>query len=418
MNINLQRKIDRFLGTFLCRLFSLLPRRRNPLSGGPKPSKILVILLSEMGSLVLARPMFHEIEKKYPRASIHVLLFKRNREFLEILNVIPKERIWGIDGESLMKMLKDSLLALIRMRKEKIDTVIDCELFSRVSSLFSFLSGAKIRVGFHPYNQEGLYRGNFINRPVAYNPYRHISQQFMALVEAIESMDVPRVKSQFKNDKPKVPAIKMTKDEMSRLGGRLKGDFPQMGDKKLVLLYPSGGLLPIRAWPLKHFCLVAHELIQQGHAVGIIGMEADKDLAKGIISYCNNRNCIDLTGYTKTVRELMILFHFASLLISNDGGPGHFASLTPVPTMVFYGPETPVLYGVLGDRAINFYIPLFCSPCLTAYNHRNSPCDGNNKCLKLIDPVLVIEKAFEILKDQESHVPSIKMISDKHQGVS
>jgi ADP-heptose:LPS heptosyltransferase len=188
--------------------------------------------------------------------------------------------------------------------------------------------------------------------------------------------------------------------------------------KKLVLLYPSGGLLPIRAWPLKHFCLVAHELVQHGHAVGVIGMETDRKLAHGITSSCNDRNCIDLTGYTKTVRELMILFHFASLLITNDGGPGHFASLTPMPSMTFYGPETPVLYGALNDKTVNFHVPLFCSPCLTAYNHRNSSCDGNNECLKLIDPMAVIEKAFEILNNQENHVWNDEMINNNSNEVT
>jgi len=93
----------------------------------------------------------------------------------------------------------------------------------------------------------------------------------------------------------------------------------------------------------------------------------------------------------------MLLFHFASLLITNDGGPGHFASMTPVPTIVFYGPETPTLYGALDDKSVNFYANMSCSPCVTAYNHRNSPCDGNNLCLKSIHPEAVLKKAYEIL---------------------
>ena len=51
--------------------------------------------------------------------------------------------------------------------------------------MLSFLSGAPVRVGFHRHTQEGLYRGDFINCPVLYNPYQHISQQFINLAEAI-----------------------------------------------------------------------------------------------------------------------------------------------------------------------------------------------------------------------------------------
>ena len=94
----------------------------------------------------------------------------------------------------------------------------------------------------------------------------------------------------------------------------------------------------------------------------------------------------------------MILFHFASLLITNDGGPGHFAAMTPVPAIVLYGPETPTLYGPMDGKSRTCYVPFSCSPCLTAYNHRHSPCDGDNRCLKAIHPDRVLKMAYEILE--------------------
>jgi ADP-heptose:LPS heptosyltransferase len=103
----------------------------------------------------------------------------------------------------------------------------------------------------------------------------------------------------------------------------------------------------------------------------------------------------------------MLIFHFSALLITNDGGPGHFAALTPIPAIIFYGPETPTLYGPLGDNARNIFLNFSCSPCVTAYNHRNSPCDGDNLCLKKISPEEVLTQALEILEDpkvQDSEV--------------
>jgi len=179
---------------------------------------------------------------------------------------------------------------------------------------------------------------------------------------------------------------------------KLEADFSQVKGNKLILLYPGGGLLPIRAWPLEHFQKLAHEFVQRGYCVGIVGMERDKELAKAILDHCKSLLCIDLTGYTKTLRELMVIFHFASILITNDGGPGHFAAMTPVHSIILYGPETPALYGSLSERAVNLHLPLSCSPCLTAFNHRNSPCDGKNLCLKLIRPEDVLEKACQILQ--------------------
>ncbi len=397
VKIDLQRKIDRYVGTLICGVLSLMPHAERNVGVEKTPSKILVVLLSEMGSIVLAEPMFEHIRQRYPHAVMHILTFERNREIIEILNLIPNENILTVNGESLSELIVDSVKALIRMRHIKIDTAIDCELFSRIGSIYSFLSGARIRVGFHRHNQEGLYRGSFINRPVLYNPYHHISQQFINLAVAIEANETPRVKRILESENHGILSISFSEHLINGLRQRFETDFPQICGTELILLYPGGGLLPIRAWPLENYCRIADDLIAHEYSVGIIGMKADRNIAATILSHCHSDRCVDLTGYTKTLKELMILFHFSSLLITNDGGPGHFASLIPIPAIVLFGPETPTLYGSLSPSAINMYRPISCSPCLTAYNHRNSPCDGNNVCLKAVKPEMVLNRAYQIL---------------------
>ena len=68
-----------------------------------------------------------------------------------------------------------------------------------------------------------------------------------------------------------------------------------------------------------------------------------------------------------------------------------------IPSIIFFGPETPTLYRPLDENAVNLHAGFSCSPCLTAFNHRDSPCDGNNICLKSIQPDTVLEKSMEIL---------------------
>jgi ADP-heptose:LPS heptosyltransferase len=398
MNINFQRKVDRYIGAFICWLFSLFHRKSKDEDDGFQAKKFLVIMLSEMGSLILAYPMFQQLKKQYPGANLYGLLFEKNKEVLTLLGVTPPENILTIRDTSFHVFAIDCLRALNQIRKLKIDVVIDCELFARISSIFSFLSGARIRVGFHPHTQEGLYRGSFINRPVLFNPYHHISRQFLTLAAAIDSVSVPKAKQPLGRTNLRAPLIDFARDEIEAMQARLQADFRAVADKELVLIYPGGGILPIRAWPRNYYSQVAGELIKKGYAVGVVGLAEDRDLATAILSDCNNPACIDLTGYTRTVRELMLIFQFAALLITNDGGPGQFAAMTPIPAIIFYGPETPDLYGPADEKATIFYNPLPCSPCLTAFNHRNSPCDGDNQCLKQISPEQVLKKALEILQ--------------------
>jgi len=398
MDINFQRKIDRFVGVPVCALLSLVERLRRRRPAADPPKRILVLLLSEMGSLVLARPMFSYLKSRYPNASIHVMVFEKNREVLDLLAVVPETDVLTLNDRSIGAFASDSLGILRRMRSLRFDVVIDCELFARVSSIFSYLSGAPVRVGFHPHTQEGLYRGSYINRPVLYNPYRHIARQFLALAAALESGTCPLSKDAPPADSVEMPMLDIGPGERGEMAERLDADFPAIRGKKLVLVYPSGGILPIRAWPLEHYGRLCAALLGEGFAIGIIGLQSDRSYAQVLQDDCRSPLCIDLTGYTKSVRELVVLFHRASLLITNDGGPVHFSALTPIPSIVFFGPETPVLYGSLAKNAHCFFLSLPCSPCLTAYNHRTSPCDGDNRCLNRIDPEQVVARARLMLE--------------------
>jgi ADP-heptose:LPS heptosyltransferase len=87
------------------------------------------------------------------------------------------------------------------------------------------------------------------------------------------------------------------------------------------------------------------------------------------------------------------------LLISNDGGPSHFAALTPIAIVTLFGPETPLLYAPLSPRAVTLFRRLPCAPCLSAYNHRRSPCDGDNQCLRQIPVVEALQQCRRLLAE-------------------
>ena len=414
MKLQHQRWLDRWVGIPLCALASSVARLQlafAPRSVQPaqntqgKPRAIVIILLSEMGSLVLAHGMFAHLKARYPDAQIHALLFRKNREILDLMQLMPPAQVHTVDDASLPGLLKSLFKAIRALRQANVDVAIDCELFSRISSLLSFASGAAIRVGFHRHTQEGLYRGSHINRRVPYNPYQHISAQFLALAAAIDSSAHPRSKIPALVARlPSLPPpVVLPTGLVAGLRQRLAQDFPAMQSRPLVLVYPGGGILPIRAWPLTSYTALCQGLLEGGCAVAVIGLKDDTALAQQLLASVqqegDNLPIFDLTGYTRSIAELLALLHQADLLVTNDGGPGQFAALTPIRTVMLFGPETPALYAPLSPRCHAFYSALPCSPCLTAYNHRNSYCDGDNQCLKVIAPEAVLEKSREFLAE-------------------
>ncbi|MEO7160742.1 MAG: glycosyltransferase family 9 protein [Polaromonas sp.] len=405
MNLDLQRLIDRWAGIPLCAAVSgvdALMRRFRPAPANDRaPRAIVVILLSEMGSLVLAHDMFARLKARYPDAALHALLFRKNREILDLMQVMDPAHVHTVDDRSLTSLLSSLGNAIKALRRANVDVAIDCELFSRISSLLSYASGAGVRVGFHRHTQEGLYRGSHINRPVPYNPYRHISAQFLTLARAIDSTAVPKSKLPLQVSSKPPPQVQLDDAQVQGIQTRLARDFPAIAGKPLVLVYPSGGILPIRAWPLASYTALCEGLVADGCAVAVIGLKDDQALARQLVANVHAAfpagAVIDLTGYTRSISELLALFHVARLLVTNDGGPGQFAALTPIWTLMLFGPETPGLYAPLTPHCHSFYSQWPCSPCLTAYNHRRSYCDGDNQCLKVIAPETVLAKARECL---------------------
>jgi len=96
-----------------------------------------------------------------------------------------------------------------------------------------------------------------------------------------------------------------------------------------------------------------------------------------------------------------VLYTLSELLITNDSGPAHFAALTPASVLTLFGPETPSLFGAPTPRSTSLWLGLACSPCVNAYNNRQSPC-RNNRCMQGITVERVFTEAVRILEERQN----------------
>jgi ADP-heptose:LPS heptosyltransferase len=285
----------------------------------------------------------------------------------------------------------------------KIDTVVDLELFSRFTSILSFLSGAKRVAGFYKYNMEGLYRGKLQTHRIEYNPHYHISQSFMTLVYELDSdlREVPLGKFEVKKEEvisAKISSKKVPKEKI--LKKLLLEDSLLKKDSKIILINPNASeLLPIRKWPIENFISVIKKILAlESTYVVLTGVQSDKCDAQKIIRTINDNRCIDFTGKT-SFKELIDLYNISTLIISNDSGPAHFASLTDINIIVLFGPETPKLYSPLSKNCICLYANYACSPCVSAFNHRKTSCTSS-KCLEEITPDAVFAISKDIIENK------------------
>lgn len=389
MKIETMRKIDYAVGIPLSFVLTwlqfLFPSRR---MSGPQPQKMLFIELSEMGSAILADPSLQRAQVKHG-AEIFFVIFKRNKASLDFLKSVPEKNIFTIEDTSLLKIMVDAVRLIFWCQKNRIDVTVDLELFSRATALISFLTRSPIKVGFHNYHGEGLYRGDFLNRKVSYNPHMHIAKNFVALVDAafVNEEQVPYLKQTISDDDIRIRQVPVSDQAKTTVREKIRALYPQLSsDQKIFLVNPNASeFLPQRKWPLEYYTELIKIVLARhpDYLILMTGAPTERAEIQTIADAVQNERCINFAGEVK-FSELTTLYTLSKVLITNDSGPGHFSSVTPIKSYVFFGPETPLLYGSLGNST-PLYAHYACSPCVSAYNHRKTPCT-DNQCLKVMKP--------------------------------
>lgn len=408
---NRMRAIDYWMGVPLCFLLTILayPFRRR--SGQPPtPRRVLFIELSEMGSTILADPAMRMAARLWG-AELHFLIFDGNAASLALLQTVPKDNVFTIRETSLATVVVDTVRFLVWARQRGIDTVFDLELFSRFTALLTALSGAANRIGFYKFHNEGLYRGELLTHRVAFNPHHHIAKNFIALVAAATrpAEEVPYTKAQIGDDEIALSLVRVPDEAAATMKKRVAETAPAYDPQRhrLVLINPNASdLLPQRRWPPAHFAKAMRAILDRWPDVVVLitGAPSDAVLAGKLKAAVDDPRVVDFTGRT-ALAELPALYAISALMVTNDSGPGHFAAITELPTIVLFGPETPRLYGPLGNaRALT--ANLACSPCVSAANHRRTACN-DPKCMAAISPEQVTAEVAAILDGAAAKAPAL-----------
>jgi len=397
MNVDLMRKVDYYAGVPLCFLATFIVKLSNIFSHTGKPKRVLLVELSEMGSAIIVDPAMQKL-KNVAGAELFFVIFDKNKPSLQLLNSVEDQNIFTIRETGIIPLALDTLKFFWWCRQRKIDSVIDLELFSRYSALLTGLSGANNRVGFHAFHNEGLYRGAMLTHKVSYNPHQHIVRSFIALVNALlsDKPEVPYSKTLISDEEIKLRQVTVSADQKSAMLAKIREDYPGFNAalQQVVLINPNASeLLPQRRWMKDRYAeLMRRILAHSSTAVVVItGAPAERDEAEVLREQVGSERCVNFAGRVKFT-ELPALYSVSQLMVTNDSGPGHFSSVTPLKTFVLFGPETPALYGSLGNST-PIYAGLACSPCVSASNHRKTACT-DNVCLQ----VITVDRVFDTIQ--------------------
>jgi ADP-heptose:LPS heptosyltransferase len=410
------QRTDRWIGSPLCAILTFL--RKICESAGPlgprQVRRILFVKFAEQGSTVLAYPAICRAIDMVRRENVYFIVFEDNRFVLDAMGVIPEQNVITLSTRSPLGLALSALQAVQRVRKIGIDGVVDLEFLTRFSAILAFTTGAKSRVGFHTFFGDGPYRGDLMTHRVLYNAHLHTSEMFEVMVEALTRDPAVLPTFDFRPSSNKqLPKFRPSADEVTEMEALLERENPRLDSAPLILLNPNASdLLPLRRWPAPHYVELARRLLQfyPDLFVGFTGAPDEAGPNNRLADEVGSDRVVRLSGKT-TLRQLLVLYMRSEILVTNDSGPAHFASLTPIHVVSLFGPETPALFGARSQSTTALWAGIACSPCVNAYNNRQSVC-RNNLCMQAITVDDVFETITRIYDSRKCATAEIKLQND------
>lgn len=399
--IDILKFVDHWFGIQICSLLSLLERITHPMNSlklqvvfTTPPKSIVIVKFFGLGSILLSSNLVRSIKEKYPTAKIIFLTFKENTKLLELLGLVDEIRV--VDTRSPWSLFCSIFSNLFYFSFHKSDVTIDLEFFSKFSTMMTYFTGARWRVGFYM-NQ--FWRVPIINIPVYFNYAKHILEIYCLCAKAI-GVDM----------EPALPVPIAVSQEVRQ---RVEDFWLRKNiSKKDILLgvnVNASDLAHCRRWPLQKFADVINTLLINRREFKIIltGTLNEKEYVARTFSFLNDSirtRVIDASGIL-TLEQFIVALERFDAFLTNDSGPFHLAQVQRVPMVSIWGAGSPGLYGHYGkptaiQRVIYKRWP--CSPCL--YIYRTSAgffCNETAPCLDGIssqEVVLAIEELIKVGK--------------------
>lgn len=297
-----ERAIDRYAGIPLLFVLGLLRRRR---ALPARPARIGVIQPTAIGDMFLITGLLCHLRERLPEAEIHVFHGKSNAAALALLPV---------DVVGHCCVFKRPWQALRMLRAARLDVLIDCAPWTRLTALLTALSGAGTTVGFRSAGQ-GIHPAFDIAVP--YLPTRHEVENHRAVAELFGPLAEYR---------PRV---------------RLDEAAPDLPLDRLVLLHVSAGgsRAAAKSWPAASWAALARHLAADGWVVGFTGAASDVPAIRRIIEAAGlPPECCLLLAGRLTLPQLARTLADARLLVTIDTGVAHLAAAAGGRVVALHGP--------------------------------------------------------------------------------
>jgi ADP-heptose:LPS heptosyltransferase len=352
--------------------------------------KILVANIFGIGDVLFTTPLVSSIKKEIPGASVDYLCNARTEPLIRTDPAVSGTIVYEKDDlvrawRSNKKEFFNKFFALFnRVRSAGYDAVFDLTL-SREFGLLFFLCGIPERIGF-----DHKKRGVFLTKKKKLTGFGpgHVVNEYLGLLGSA-------------GIRPSVKELQLTVAPVLEdwAGAYMKEKFS--GSAKRVAIIPGAGASWGKDAGRKRaspgiFSEVGKRLSARGYGVGVLGDASEASICLEVAGAMNAGGCIVETSLD--IQRYAALLSRFDLVVSNDGGPLHMAVALGLKTVSIFGPVDEKVYGPYPLTVKHRVVTadgLLCRPCYR--NFRLPDCREDLKCVKGIDPGLVLERCLELL---------------------
>jgi heptosyltransferase-2 len=268
-----------------------------------------------------------------------------------------------------------------RLRQEDVELAI---LFpnSLHSALVAWLGGCRRRIGYDRYGRGFLLteslpsvcdaRGRLVPSPII--------DSYNLLAESAGCSPPSRRMELFTTPRDEAEA-----DNVWRQTGL--GSYSEV-----VCLNPGAAFGSAKHWPTEHFIRLAQELVaRRDCGVLVLCGPSERALAQQIARQACRPQVHSLDDYPLSLGLTKACIRRASLLITTDSGPRHFAAAFDRPVVTLFGPTHIAWTETYHAAAIHLQKKVPCGPC------QRRVCPVDHRCMKELGPAEVLTAALELL---------------------
>lgn len=331
-----------------------------------KSTKILVIRLSSLGDILLSYPLIHLLKTREKNSTLHFLVKEQFAQAVETNPFI--DEVIKLNPENI-----SDIKSIIRFNKY--DMIIDLQNNLRSYQLYLFNYKSRI------------YR---FKKPTL-KKFLLVNFKFNLLKEN-PSMAVQYIRSVYNNFKS---------DELE-LYFNIPQKIEEAADQKLsdkLKERPIIGICPgskhfTKRYPVELWQQVVKELIAKGFSIAIFGGVDDKQICKSLVLH---NDFIQNFQNNNDLFETAALMKKCSVVITNDSGLMHLASLLKIPVVAIFG-STVREFGFFPIYEKSIIVEndnLNCRPC--SHIGKSKCPEKHFKCMVDISPNYIVQKIDELI---------------------